>query len=167
MTFDDATSATPEVTIPTLAAGTELTFTLTVTGRGGTDGIETATDTARVTATQNITNNPPVFAGGTVQARTFDETIGDTAVTSASDIGTPVSATDPDTGDRLGYRLEGTDRTKFGINATSGQIRTKVGENYDYEARTSYSVMVTVNDGTVTVSSTMTINVRTRTSRRW
>ena len=159
MTFDDATSATPEVTIPNLAAGTELTFTLTVTGRGGSDGIETATDTARVTATQNITNNPPVFAGGTVQARTFDETIGDTAVTSASDIGTPVSATDPDTGDRLTYVLLGADRDKFTFDTSSGQIRTKVGENYDYEARTSYSVRVAVTDGTVTVSSAVTINV--------
>ena len=162
VTFDDSTSATPEVTIPNLAARTELAFTLTVTGRGGTDGIETATATARVTATQNITNNPPVFPGGTVQARTFDETIGDTAVTSAADIGTPVSATDPDTGDTLEYRLEGTDRTKFGINATSGQIRTKVGESYDYEARTSYSVRVAVTDGTVTVSSAVTINVTDR-----
>ena len=88
-----------------------MTFTLTVTGRGGTDGIETATDTARVTATQNITNNPPVFAGGTVQARTFDETIGDATVGTAADIGTPVSATDPDSGDRLDLRpAEGTDR---------------------------------------------------------
>ena len=159
VTFDDATSATPEVTIPNLAAGTELTFTLTVTGRGGSDGIETATDTARVTATQNITNNPPVFAGGTVQARTFDETIGDTAVTSASDIGTPVSATDPDTGDRLTYALLGADRDKFTFDTSSGQIRTKVGENYDYEARTRYSVRVAVTDGTVTVSSAVTINV--------
>ena len=159
VTFDDATSATPEATIPTLAAGTELTFTLTVTGRGGSDGIETATDTARVTATQNITNNPPVFAGGTVQARTFDETIGDTAVTSASDIGTPVSATDPDTGDRLTYVLLGADRDKFTFDTSSGQIRTKVGENYDYEARTRYSVRVAVTDGTVTVSSAVTINV--------
>ena len=159
VTFDDSTSATPEATIPTLAAGTELTFTLTVTGRGGSDGIETATDTARVTATQNITNNPPVFAGGTVQARTFDETIGDTAVTSASDIGTPVSATDPDTGDRLTYVLLGADRDKFTFDTSSGQIRTKVGENYDYEARTSYSVRVAVTDGTVTVSSAVTINV--------
>ena len=159
VTFDDSTSATPEVTIPNLAARTELAFTLTVTGRGGTDGIETATATARVTATQNITNNPPVFAGGAVQARTLAETIGDATVTSASDIGTPVSATEPDTGDTLEYRLEGTDRTKFGINATSGQIRTKVGESYDYEARTSYSVRVAVTDGTVTVSSAVTINV--------
>ena len=39
VTFDDAASAMPVVTIPALATGTELTFTLTVTGRGGTDGI--------------------------------------------------------------------------------------------------------------------------------
>ena len=35
VTFDDAASATPVVTIPALADGAELTFTLTVTGRGG------------------------------------------------------------------------------------------------------------------------------------
>ena len=34
VTFDDAASATPVVTIPALADGAELTFTLTVTGRG-------------------------------------------------------------------------------------------------------------------------------------
>ena len=39
MTFDDDTSAMPEVTIPPLAADIELTFTLTVTGQGGTDGV--------------------------------------------------------------------------------------------------------------------------------
>ena len=159
VTFDDATSVTPEVTIPTLAAGTELTFTLTVTGRGGTDGIETATASARVTATQNITNNPPVFAGGAVQARTFNETIGDSTVGTAADIGTPVSATDPDTGDTLEYSLLGADRDKFTFDTSSGQIKTRAGENYDYEARTSYSVTVAVIDGTVTVSSAVTINV--------
>ena len=51
VTFDDAASATPVVTIPALTVGTELTFTLAVTGRGGTDGIAPATDTAKVTAT--------------------------------------------------------------------------------------------------------------------
>ena len=116
-----------------------------------------------VTVTDDETANAaPTFNEGGSTTRTFDETIGDTAVTSAADIGTPVSATDPDTGDTLEYRLEGTDRTKFGINATSGQIRTKVGESYDYEARTSYSVRVAVTDGTVTVSSAVTINVTDR-----
>ncbi len=51
VTFDDDASPTPEVTIPALTAGTELTFTLTVTGRGGTDGIDPATDIATVTST--------------------------------------------------------------------------------------------------------------------
>ena len=67
-------------------------------------------------------------------------------MTSASDIGAPVSATDPDSGDTLEYRLEGTDMASFGIIGTNGQLRTKVGENYDYEARTSYSVTVRVVD---------------------
>ena len=55
VTFDDAASATPEVTIPALAVGTELTFTLTVTGRGGPNlafgGTVTGTNTATVTVT--------------------------------------------------------------------------------------------------------------------
>ena len=49
--FDDAASVMPKVTIQALAAGTELTFTLTVTGRGGTSGIDPATDSAKVTST--------------------------------------------------------------------------------------------------------------------
>ena len=49
VTFDDAASATPVVTIPALTAGTKLTFTLTVTGRGGTSGTAPDTDTAKVT----------------------------------------------------------------------------------------------------------------------
>ena len=54
VTFDDDASATPVVTIPALTAGTELIFTLTVTGRGGANtsyGTATATDTATATAT--------------------------------------------------------------------------------------------------------------------
>ena len=52
VTFDDDTSAMPVVTIPALPADTELIFTLTVSGVGGTDGIDPATDTARVTVTR-------------------------------------------------------------------------------------------------------------------
>ena len=161
VTFDDDTSAMPEVTIPVLAADTELTFTLTVTGRGGTDGIETATDTARVTATQNITNNPPVFADGTAQARTLAETVGDATVGTAADIGAAVNALGTD-GDTLTYFLLGADPDKFTFDTSSGQIRTKVGESYDYEAQSSYSVTVAVTDGTVTVSAAVTLNVTDR-----
>ena len=51
VTIDDDMSAMPAVTFPVLTADTELTFTLTVTGRGGTDGIAPGTDTATVTVT--------------------------------------------------------------------------------------------------------------------
>ena len=47
--FDDDTSVTPQVTIPKLAVDTDLTFTLTVTGRGGASGTAPGTDTATVT----------------------------------------------------------------------------------------------------------------------
>ena len=50
--FDDDASATTLVTIEALAADIELTFTLTVTGRGGTDGITPDTDAATVTVTR-------------------------------------------------------------------------------------------------------------------
>ena len=57
MTFDDAASATPVVTIPALADGTELTFTLTVTGRATntSNGSAPDTDTATVTAVFDAT----------------------------------------------------------------------------------------------------------------
>ena len=63
-TFNDNTSPTPEVTIEALAPYTELTFTLTVTGRGGTDGITPDTDTATVTAT-----GPPARRGSRCRRR--------------------------------------------------------------------------------------------------
>ena len=68
VTFDDDASATPTVTIPVLAEGTELIFTLTVTGRASADslsnGFDAGTDTARVTATSAVlVDVPPGTAG--------------------------------------------------------------------------------------------------------
>ena len=69
VTFDDDTSATPVVTIPALAAGTELTFTLTVTGRATVPSLGTApdTDTATVTPVFDATAG---ICGRTEQVRT-------------------------------------------------------------------------------------------------
>ena len=76
VTFDDDTSATPVVTIPALAEGAELTFTLTVTGRGGTNGIATDTDTATVTVTARPTT-PGVRVSKTALTVTEEDTTGD------------------------------------------------------------------------------------------
>ena len=74
-TFNDNTSPTPEVTIEALAPGTELTFTLTVTGRGGTDGITPDTDTATVTATGPPASDDATLSGLTVNDGTSDLTL--------------------------------------------------------------------------------------------
>ena len=92
-------------------------------------------------------NSAPTFDDGTSTSREFNETIGEATVTTASDIGTPIAATDTDTGDTLEYTLSGTHAAKFGIVTTSGQIQTKAGEKYSYETDTSYAVTVTVEDG--------------------
>ena len=103
-------------------------------------------------------NNVPEFSGGTV-TRSFAETMGDATVGTAGNMGSPVSAMDDDN-DTLTYSLDGTDKDKFTIDTMNGQIKTKAGEKYDYEAKPSYSVEVDVSDGNGgTDSKTVTINV--------
>ena len=97
------------------------------------------------------TNNPPVFPSGTI-TRSVAENTG-----SGQNVDAPVAATDDDSGDTLTYSLEGADSGSFTIVSTSGQIQTSAALNY--EAKTSYSVTVTVNDGTVDVTKAVTISV--------
>ena len=105
---------------------------------------------ARKTATGTIVDNDtanhtPVFANAT-QTRTLAETVGDATVQTAAAIGDAVTATDDDAGDTLGYTLGGMDRDKFTFDTSSGQISTKAGESYDYEAKANYAVTVTARD---------------------
>ena len=124
-----------------------------------------------------VTNTDPVFMDGASTSRDFDETIGNAAVATASNIGTAVTATDTDLRrgawpfpnlppligprvDTLTYGIAGADAGKFGLITTNGQIRTKVGEKYDHEADSSYSVTLTVTDGNGgTDSIAVTLNV--------
>ena len=59
-------------------------------------------------------------------------------------IGDPIVATDGD-GDTLTYRLSGADADSFAIDASTGQIKTQ--GTYDFEQKSSYSVIVIVSDG--------------------
>ena len=81
VTFDDDTRVTPQVMIPELAVGTELTFKLTVTGRGdrlGTtsDGIKNKSDNAKVTAAMG--SDDATLSGLTVNDGTSDRALGPT-----------------------------------------------------------------------------------------
>ena len=68
VTFDNDASAKPTVTIPQVTAGTDLVFTLTVTGRGGSYGISTSTDTAKVTV--NTVPGAPTSLSATASGST-------------------------------------------------------------------------------------------------
>ncbi len=77
VSLDDAASAMPVVTIPALTVGDELVFTLTVTGRGGIDGISPGAADATVTVTVPPPDDPTLSAL-TVNDGTNDLTLGPT-----------------------------------------------------------------------------------------
>ncbi len=97
------------------------------------------------------TNSAPVFTEGTSTTRNVAEN-----TSTGVDIGSAVVATDAD-GDTLTYTLGGTDANAFSINSTTGQLRTNAF--LDYETKSSRTVTITVSDGTLTDSITVTINI--------
>ena len=77
-----------------------------------------------------------------------------------TNVGDPVTATDPDDGDTLTYSLSGTDAASFAIDSATGQITTKAGVTYDYETDSSYSLAVDVSDGNGgQISTPVTVNL--------
>ena len=112
------------------------------------------TATIDVTITVADVNEPPEFDSATATREVPENT------EAGGNIGAPVTATDPDTGDTLTYTLEGADLDSFDIDSASGQIQTKSGVTYDHEIKSSYSVTVKADDnngGTATIDVTITV----------
>ena len=84
-------------------------------------------------------NNPPVFTEGDSAARSVAEN-----TAADRNIGDPVTATDPDK-DPLTYALGGDDSASFTVDEDSGQLKTKAA--LDFESKSTYTVMVTADDG--------------------
>ena len=144
--------------------------TVTVTGAAaattGTATVSHAITTATTTypTTQSIAsvavavtaaaNTAPVFGSATL-ARSVAENSA-----SGTNVGAAIpAATDADN-DSLTYTLEGTDAASFAFDASTRQISTTSGVNYDHEATSSYSVTVKADDGkggTDTVVVTITV----------
>ena len=98
-------------------------------------------------------NNPPSFADSTLEVSVAENTA------TGADIGSPVTATDPDAGDTLTYTLGSTaDDGHFAVDSKTGQLQTKGA--LDYENQSSYAVTVTASDsGGLTASIAVTIKV--------
>ena len=97
------------------------------------------------------TNTAPVFTDGSSTTRTIAEN-----TAAGVNIGAAIAATDANN-DTLTYTLSGTDAAAFSIVSTSGQLRTHAA--LDYETKFTYTVTVTVSDGTLIDTITVTINV--------
>ena len=146
VTFDDNTSAMPVVTIP--AGANELTFTLTVTGRGHIRtplGTNTGTDTATVTAP----NAAPSFTS----PATFDAAENQTAVGTAQ-------ASDGDAGDSVTYAIRGgVDASQFAIVEATGVLTFVAAPNFEAPADAD-----TGNDYVVVVRATSGADARAKTA---
>ena len=95
----------------------------------------------------------PAFTDVSVTREVAENSAADT------EVGTPIpEATDVDN-DTLTYTLEGTDADSFTFDAAARQIKTKEGVSYDYETKSSYSVMVKASDATESGTLAVTINL--------
>ena len=139
---DDATEEGDETFSVSMARGGDLDNRVTL----GTPTSRSIT----ISANDAASNAAPVFPSGTITRSVAENTA------SGQNVGSPVEATDTDTGDTLTYSLEGTDSGSFSI-VSGGQIQTSAA--LDYEAKSSYSVTVKVNDGTANVTKAVTISV--------
>ena len=119
-------------------------MSVSVTDSQDADGNTDTSADDRITVTINVAgagNDAPEFPSTETGARSFPEN-----TTGVQNVGVPVAATDADD-DTLTYTLGGTDASSFQIVSTSGQIQTTSGVTYNQEAKASYSVTVTANDG--------------------
>lgn len=93
------------------------------------------------------------FEEGASAARQLAEnTPGDQA------IGAPLTATGD--GEALSYALDGPEAAAFGLDADSGQLRTRAGVVYDHEATPRYAFKVTASEpsgGTASIAVTVTV----------
>ncbi len=98
------------------------------------------------------TNTAPVFADGRVTRTVPENSEADT------NVGAPIPAAMDTNGDTLTYTMEGEDAVSFTFVASTRQITTKAGVDYDFEAtKNSYAVTVRASDGTA--SDTIAVRI--------
>ena len=121
-------------------------YILTVQVSDGRGGLATTSFTVNV----NDGNDPPVFQGAPYSTFVSENLPDGTNVLQ-------ITATDQDSNDTLTYSLSGTNSSHFQISSSTGLILT--AQELDYETQNSYSLTVSVSDGSTTVSEPLTISI--------
>ena len=120
-------------------------YTLTIRVSDSNGGVVTTS----LTVTVSDVNDSPQFLGAPYSA-TISENL-----PSGSDV-IKIAAIDAD-GDSLTYSLSGTNSGHFQISSASGLIETS--QALDYETLNSYSLTVSISDGTISTTASLTITV--------
>ncbi|MFZ4068935.1 MAG: cadherin domain-containing protein, partial [Caulobacterales bacterium] len=117
------------------------------------------TDTAGLTYEETFSLKVTAFNDAPYALRIFSGgSLSETAAAGA--IVAVMTATDPDPGDTLTYRLLDNANGRFVIDPTSGVIQVASGAVFDFEAAASHAVRVEVSDaGGLTATATVTLNV--------
>ena len=147
-TFDIDTATGQLKTKDALDYETKTSYKMTVSVSDGTLS-------GTITLTINIinVNEVPTFPATTATTLEIAE---NTAAN--TNIGDPVTATDPDSGDTLTYSLDATGDTTFDIDSSTGQLKTSAA--LDFETKNSYTVTVTATDSSsLTATIEVTINI--------
>ena len=131
-------------------ANTSHSVTVTVTDNKPRGSVSIPV-TINVTNLVDENNNVPTFTDGDTTTRSIAENTAPEV-----NIGTAVAATDLDN-DTLIYTLSGVDASSFSLDSTTGQIKTKA--SLDHEAKSSYSVTLTVSDTTIGGTDTITVTI--------
>ena len=136
----------------TLQHETKAFYTVTVTVSDGSliDKITVIITVVNIVV-EVPTNSAPNFIDGSHTTRRVAEN-----TPSGMNIREPIAATDADN-DSLTYTLSGPDAASFALDRTTGQLRTLAA--LDYETKRTYTVKVTVSDGSLTASITVTVEV--------
>ena len=110
----------------------------------------------KVDGSRTTGNNAPVFADASETREVAENSAAGTNVGAVIP-----EATDADSGDTLTYSMAGTDAASFDFNASTRQITTITGVDYDFEAtQNTYEVTVKAvdgNGGTATVDVTIDV----------
>ena len=99
-------------------------------------------------------NKAPRFLEASPATRTVAQ-----AAQAGENVGAPLSATDPE-GSALTYSIGGDDGGSFAVDSGTGQLTVGQGTTFDHSTKSSYSVQVTANDGTMdATTNTASIDV--------
>ena len=147
---DNTTITATAITISLLNANTSYDMQVRATNDEGT-GEWSGTGTG--STSESVANRAPVFSEGASTTRTVSE-----SAQASSPVGAPVTATDADN-DTLVYSLDGTDASSFDITSSGGQLLVGAGTVLDASTKSTYSVTVVANDGSLDARITVTITV--------